>query len=76
MPNKFVEAIGTIDGVNRDFVTPTSYVSGTLNAFRNGRLVTKVLEDGFEEIVPNLGTFMMKVAPELNDVLFCFYGEA
>lgn len=75
MSNKFVEAIGSIDGVNRDFETPTSYVTGTLNVFRNGRIVTKVLEDGFEEIVPSTGTFRMKAAPELNDVLFCFYEE-
>lgn len=76
MANKFVEAIGLIDGFNRDFETPTPYVAGTLNAFRNGRLVTKVLEDGFNELVPSTGTFRMKVAPELDDTLFCFYGKA
>lgn len=76
MSNKFVEAIGSIDGINRDFETSTPYVAGTLNAFRNGCLVTKVLDDGFDEIDPNAGTFRMKVAPELDDTLFCFYGEA
>lgn len=75
MSNKFIEAIGTIDGVNRDFETPIPYVTGTLNVFRNGRLVTKILEDGFDELVPSVGTFRMKVAPELDDTLFCFYEE-
>jgi len=70
-----VEAIGDVDGVNRDFNTSTPYAPGSLQIFRNGRLVTRDLDDGYEEVDPVNMTFRMKVAPKGGDVLFAFWVE-
>jgi len=71
---KFVQAVGVIDGVNRDFSTQTPYVSLTLRVLRNGLVVKRELEDGFLEI--SSSEFQMKRAPVLGDTLFTFYEEA
>ena len=71
--NYFEEAIGEVNGSNKIFTTPKDYVPGTLRVFRNGRLITKQYEDGFEEILTP--SFSMKIAPEIGDNIFVFYEE-
>ena len=56
-------ALGTIDGVNVDFTTPSPYISGSLNIFRNGQLLDQSSENGWTEVDPNAGTFRMKIPP-------------
>lgn len=82
MSGRLEQAIGTVNGVNRDFSVPTAYAPGMLVLFLNGRQLKRDLENGWEEVVPNLGTFQTKIAPEgphpgaiddPGDVLFCYY---
>jgi hypothetical protein len=75
-PAHLVEAIGDVDGVNRDFSASEPYEPGTLRALRNGRLLSRDFEDGYDELDPSLGTFRLRVAPRVGDVIFCFYVEA
>ena len=71
-----VEALGAVDGANRDFAAPEPYEPGTLRALRNGRLLSRDFDDGYEEVDPSAGTFRLRVAPKTGDVIFCFYVEA
>jgi len=67
------EAIGTIDGVNVDFNTPSAYWPGTLFAYINGTLVREIDDDGPIEMG---GTDVrMKLAPEVGDTLHFYYQE-
>ena len=75
MTPRMAKVIGVVNGVNLDFATPSPYVSGSLRAFLNGRLVTQWLDDGFNEVDPSAGTFRMKVAPIAGDTLYGFYEE-
>jgi len=74
--SRFLEAVGTIDGANRDFEAPGPYVPGTLRVLRNGRLLARDLADGYDELDPAAGTLRVRVAPDAGDVLFVFYTEA
>jgi hypothetical protein len=65
------EAIGTIDGVNKDFNTPSAYWVGTLFAYLNGVLIRKADENGPVEIG---GTdVLIKIAPKTDDTLHFYY---
>lgn len=54
-------AVGTVDGVNVNFSTPTPYESGSLQVFRNGALQDK--STYVIELDPTLGTFEVCIAP-------------
>lgn len=69
------EALGPVDGSNRDFSAPGAYEAGTLRALRNGRLLSRDFEDGYDEVDPAAGTFRMRVAPRAGDVVFVFWKE-
>lgn len=71
-----VEALGAVDGVNLDFAAPESYEPGTLRALRNGRLLSRDFDDGYDEVDPTAGTFRLRRAPRAGDVVFVFYKEA
>ena len=75
-------AIGSVDGVNRLFATPTEYRANSLVVFLNGQQLKRELENGWVELDQSLGTFEMKLAPngprsgatdDPGDVLFCYY---
>lgn len=74
--SRLVEALGIVDGANRDFSAPGPYFPGTLRALRNGRLLARDFADGYDEVDPSAGTFRLRVAPEPGDNVFCFYTEA
>jgi hypothetical protein len=80
--SRLEQAIGTIDGVNRDFRTPTYYRAGSLVVFLNGQQLKRQLDNGWDEVDQSLGTFRMKVAPrgprpgsvdDPGDVLFVYF---
>ena len=80
MSGRLDQALGTVDGVNQDFATPAPYAPGTLVVFKNGRQLSRDLDNGWTEVDPAAGTFRMKlppVAPETiddpGDILFCYY---
>jgi hypothetical protein len=65
------EAIGTIDGVNRDFNAPSAYWPGTLFAYLNGVLIRSVDVNG---PIEKGGTDVeMKEAPLTGDTLHFYY---
>lgn len=70
------EATGAVDGGNRDFSVSTAFEPGTLRALRNGRLLSRDFEDGYEEVDPGAGTFRLRVAPKVGDNVFAFWKEA
>jgi len=72
---RLLEALGTIDGVNKDFAAPLPYEPGTLRALRNGRLLARDFEDGYDELDPPLGTFRLRRAPVPGDVVYVFFAE-
>lgn len=84
MSGRLEQAIGTVDGSNRDFSVSTAYAPGTLVLFLNGRQLKRELENGWEEIDPSSGTFRTKLPPEgphfggiddPGDILYCYYDE-
>ena len=72
---RLLEALGAINGVNRDFFAPLPYEPGTLRALRNGRLLARDFDDGYEETDPALGEFRLRRAPIPDDVVFVFFAE-
>ena len=75
MPNvtKVTDPVGTVNGSNRDFSTPSQYASGTLFVLVNGIWVAQGADNGWTEIGPD--TFRMNVAPPLGYVLQVAYKE-
>jgi len=72
------EANGTINGVNKDFSTPTPYQPGSLFVFWNGQLLPLDDDDGHDEIDPGTGAFRTRVAPvggESQDKVWARYIE-
>ena len=65
------EAIGTIDGVNTDFTTPSPYYPGTLFAYLNGLLVQQAGDEGPIELGAN--AVRMRDAPRPGDTLHFYY---
>jgi hypothetical protein len=64
-------AIGTIDGANTDFTTPSAYFPGTLFAYKNGLLIRAIDDDGPIEQGANM--VRMKEAPLTGDTLHFYY---
>lgn len=67
-------AVGTVDGVNPDFETPTTYVPGSVRGIVNG--LTYDPSDSVYGIteVPYTG-FTFNVAPKVGSVVQVFYSE-
>jgi hypothetical protein len=70
---RFDLANGACDGVNTLFVTLLPYTPGTLAVFVNGQLKSRTLDDGWTELDPNAGTFVITAPPEPNDVIQTFF---
>jgi len=60
---------GTQDGANKNFTTPSNYVSGTLNVYLNGINETFISETG-------ANTFSIEEPPLASDVLRVSYDQA
>jgi hypothetical protein len=77
---KLVPAIGAIDGVNKDFATPTQFIPGTTRVFHNGVLLdpsgddTDFDGDGWTEQSDNL-TIRMNFPPRTDDTMFIYYED-
>lgn len=72
MPNpRFETAQGSVDGFNRDFFVSEDYTANTLVVFRNGQLLERSLENGWEEM--GGVDFRMKIAPLPADIIQAFY---
>lgn len=69
----FIVPAGSIDGVNKDFTTPTPYVAGTSAAFLNGQLLMRTFDDGWIEVDPSIGLVRLKEAPVVGDTVQVFY---
>lgn len=65
------EAIGVIDGVNKDFTTPSAYFAGTVFAYKNGLLIRAIDDDG--PIEQGTNQVQMKEAPRTGDTLHFYY---
>jgi len=70
---RFSPATGVVNGVNRDFLTPTPYVENTLAVFINGALMRGDYDDGWAETAWALGAFRLKIAPREGDTVQAFY---
>ena len=66
-----VPAIGTIDGVNATFTTPSTFVAGTVVPFINGKA-----EFGRKASETPPVTFDLTVAPRVGDEVAVYYQEA
>lgn len=64
---KIEEAIGPINGVNRDFATSEPFVPGSLHVFLSGLLIRQGDDDGFDVISPTL--YRMRIAPPAGATL-------
>ena len=71
-----------VDGFNRDFSVPTHYRAGSLVLFLNGQQLKRELENGWDEVDPDAGTFRTKIPPQPSpvgatddpgDVLYAYY---
>jgi len=77
---RLVPAIGTMDGVNKEFKTPSTYLPGTTRVFHNGVLLDPTGDDhdfdgdGWTEESDHL-TFTMNFAPRDGDTMFIYYED-
>jgi hypothetical protein len=60
-------AVGAIDGVNKDFETANTYLSGSVRVYINGQLHRAVDDDGWTE--EGGKKFKLKEAPRTGDVI-------
>ena len=68
---------GTINGSNKVFtVSLGRYVSGSLQLYLNGQLLTQGTSEDWTETTPTSGTFTLTDAPILGDVLIAFYKQS
>ena len=56
-----LDAIGIVDGVNRDFSAPSEFVAGSLVPWINGGPLIELDTDGWVET--GADTFRMNIAP-------------
>jgi hypothetical protein len=60
--------VGTIDGINVNFLTSTDYATGSLQVWRNGQLNRKnEPAEGWTEL--GLNAFSLNTAPLLGDAI-------
>lgn len=68
------EITGVINGANALFTVSTaSYVSDTLVIILNGQVQVKGTSFDWVETNPGIGTFSFNTAPQLGDLIECFY---
>lgn len=72
---KIVTLIGTIDGVNRTFTTPSPFTAGTIRLIING-LIYSASDDYFGWSEVNDEQIDMFNAPPTGYILQAFYQEA
>lgn len=64
-------ASGFVDGLNRDFYTSVSYVTGSIEVFLNGQAKRKDWADGWLEMGSN--HVRLKQAPAPGDVVQVYF---
>lgn len=65
---------GAVNGTNTVFTVPEAvYVSGTLQVYRNGQLLTQGASNDFQETNATIGTFTFLTAPLTGDVITAVY---
>lgn len=68
---------GSVNGSNAIFtVAQGSYLTGTLQVYRNGQLQTQGATNDFQETSPGSGTFTFVTAPLTGDVITAIYQKA
>ena len=72
--SKIVDLIGSVDGVNVSFKTPTKFVSGTLRVIFNG-VVYPPDDDRKRWIELSDDTITFDTAPRPGDILQAFYQD-
>ena len=72
---RFEELTGATDGINVDFVAPSSYIAGTLSLWSRGLPRPLANDDGGFEVDPVAGTLTLKEAPLADDSVAAFYLE-
>lgn len=70
---RIADAVGLVDGVNKDFTTPTDFTSGSLEVFLNGILLRRQDDDGWIETGTN--AFQLKETPQPLDLIRVFYTD-
>lgn len=70
---KFESIPGPFNGVTTDFTTTAGFTEGSLQVWKNERLLSPEAANGWSELVPAAGSFRMKQAPEVGDQLRVFY---
>lgn len=60
------------DGEKVAFTTPEAYIAGSLTVYRD-QLALQGGSVNFEETDPDAGTFLMMVAPDADEVIWCNY---
>lgn len=70
---RIADAVGLVDGLNKDFTTPTDFTPGTLEVFRNGVLLRRQDDDGWIETGVN--AFQLKEAPIPLELIRVFYTD-
>jgi len=68
------DVTGDVDGVNRNFTTPTPYLAGTLRGVVNG-LIYPVDDDNFGITEISDTEFQFNVAPKTGFRIQAFYGD-
>lgn len=67
----FRALVGTANGFNKLFETPTDYLAGSVRVFRNGVLLEASLPDGWTESGGR--KILLKEAPKDTDVMQAYY---
>jgi len=62
---------GVFNGVNTVFVTPSAYLAGSVQVWRNGVLLRADADDGWVELGHR--RIAMKTAPVAGDTLAAYY---
>lgn len=70
---RIADAVGLVDGVNKDFTTPTDFTPGSMEVFLNGILLRRQDDDGWTETGAN--AFQLKEAPKPLDLIRVFYTD-
>lgn len=64
-------AIGIVNGVNRDFRTPSPYVPGSVVVYLNGFSKVQTNDDGWDE--QGYDKVRLKEAPAVGDTVQLYY---
>lgn len=70
---QFEPLIGSIDGANTVYTTPTPYTAGTVAVYVNGQLQMHNLGNPWAETTPAAGVVTLGFAPQGGDTVVAFY---